>query len=128
MAKVVRDIWILTESGLTVFSRVIDPRVGPQVFGGLMSALNTFAENLTEGGISNFEMSSIRFTIIKNNHFLFVANSSNEIKAKKILNELRNISKKFFKIYPEEILKNVGMNIKTFAEFKNHIADSLEEL
>ncbi|UCC18531.1 MAG: hypothetical protein JSV62_10520 [Promethearchaeota archaeon] len=128
MTKIIRDIWILTESGLTVFSRVIDPRIGPQVFGGLMSALNTFAENLAEGGISNFELSSIRFTVVKNNHFLFVANSSSEAKAKRVLKELQNISKKFYKIYPDELLRNIGKNIKTFAEFGNHITDSLEEL
>ncbi len=47
MAKLLRDLWILTESGTTVYSRVIDPRVNPQIFGALMSALNTFAEKLT---------------------------------------------------------------------------------
>ena len=83
MVKLLRDIWILTESGTTVYSRVIDPRVNPQLFGALMSALNTFAENLTEDGISNFELSNIRFSIIKKHNFLFVANSSNKIKVKK---------------------------------------------
>lgn len=127
MAKIIRDIWILTESGLTIFDRVIDPRIGSQVFGGLMIALNTYAEILTEGGISNFELSSIRFTIVKKNHFLFVANSSNKIKVKKVLTELKNISKKFFETYPEEILKNFSSNIRIFKNFKDHIIDSLEE-
>ena len=53
MVKLIKDLWILTESGITVFSRVIDPRVNPQLFGALMSAINSFAEKLTEGGISN---------------------------------------------------------------------------
>ncbi|TET57900.1 MAG: hypothetical protein E3J52_09495 [Promethearchaeota archaeon] len=128
MGKVIRNLWILAESGLTLFSRTIDPIVGPQVFGGLMSALNTFAETLSEGGMSHFELSSVRFTFMKNNHFLFVANSSNEIKTKKILNELKNISKKFFKVYPDEIIKNYFKNIRVFADFTNHISDSLEEI
>ena len=84
MAKVLRDLWILTESGTTVYSRVIDPRVNPQLFGALMSALNTFAQKLTEEGMSNFELSNIRFSIVKRNKFLFVASSSNKIKSKKI--------------------------------------------
>ena len=128
MGKILRDLWILTEDGLTIFSRVINPNMGPQVFGGLISAINSFAEILAEGGMSNFEMSSIRFTLLKNNHFLFVANSSNEVKHKKVLNELKTISKIFFKTYPEEILENIGTNIKKFIDFGNHIADSLEEL
>ncbi len=127
MVKVLRDIWILTENGLTIYNRVIDPRVNPQIFGALMSAINIFAEKLSEGGISNFELSNIRFTIVKKNHFIFVANSSNEVKAKKVLKELKNISKKFFKVYPEDVLKNWNTNIKVFADFKHHIIDSLEE-
>ncbi len=127
MVKVIRDIWILTESGLTIFNRVIDSRVNPQIFGALMSAINTFAETLSEGGISNFELSNIRFTIVKQNHFLFVANSSNEIKAKKVLSELKTVSKKFFKVYPEEVINSWNINIKVFADFKQHIIDSLEE-
>ncbi len=127
LVKLIRDLWILTESGLTIFNRVTDPTMGPQVFGGLMIALNTYAESLIEGGISNFELSSIRYTIVKKNHFLFVANSSNKIKDKKVLNELKNIAKKFFEAYSEEILKNYNSNIRVFKSFKNLITDSLEE-
>ncbi|MFX1304050.1 MAG: hypothetical protein ACFE9X_11905 [Promethearchaeota archaeon] len=127
MPKVLRDIWILAESGLTIFNRVIDSRVNPQIFGALMSAINTFAETLSEGGISNFELSNIRFTIVKQNHFLFVANSSNEVKAKKVLSELKTISKKFFNVYPEEVINSWNINIKVFADFRQHIVDSLEE-
>jgi len=128
LGKVLRDIWILTETGLTVFSRAIDPRVNPQLFGGLMSALNMFAENLSEGGMTNFELSNIRFTIVKKNQFLFIANSSNQFKIKKVLNELKIISKKFFKIYPEEIIRSFNTNLKVFADFENYIIDSLEEV
>ncbi|MFX0000561.1 MAG: hypothetical protein ACFE9Q_10055 [Candidatus Hodarchaeota archaeon] len=128
MGKILRDLWILTKDGLTIFSRVIDPNICPQLFGGLMSALNTFAESLSEGGISNFELSSIRFTIEKKNHFIFVANSSNDIKTKKVMNELKKISKIFFKVYPEEVVKNWSKNVKLFAKFEEHIIDSLEEV
>ena len=128
MGKILRDLWILTEDGLTIFSRVINPNMGPQVFGGLMSALNSFAESLSEGGISKFELSSVRFTIEKKNHFIFVANSSNDVKTKKVMKELKKISNKFFKVYPEEIIKNWSKNVKTFANFKEYITDSLEEI
>lgn len=128
MAKILRDIWILTEDGLTIFNRVIDPNIGPQVFGGLMSALNTFAESLSEGGMSNFELSSIRFTIEKKNHFIFVANSSNDVKPKKIMKELKKISKIFFNVYPEEVIKNWSKNVKAFANFGDYITESLEEI
>ena len=50
-----------------------------------MSALNTFAEKVTKEGMSNFELSQIRFSIVKRNKFLFVASSSNKIKTKAII-------------------------------------------
>ncbi len=127
MAKVLRDVWILTDSGTTVYSRVIDPRVNPQLFGALMSALNTFAEKVTEEGMSNFELSQIRFSIVKRNKFLFVASSSNKIKTKKIFAELRNISDKFFELYPEEQLKKWDSNIEIFDTFEKVIINSLED-
>ncbi|MFX0105340.1 MAG: hypothetical protein ACFE75_07610, partial [Candidatus Hodarchaeota archaeon] len=92
-----------------------------------MSALNIFAEKLSESGMTNFELSNIRFTIVKKDEFLFVANSSNQVKAKKVVNELKKVSKKFFKVYPEDVVKNCNMNIKVFADFGNHIIESLEE-
>ncbi len=82
------------------------------MFEGLISALNTFAESLSEGGMSNFEFNSIRFTIKKVNHFIFIANSSNDIKTKKVMKQLRQISKNFFNVYPEEVLKNWNKNIR----------------
>ncbi len=128
MGKILRDLWILTQDGLTIFNRVINPNLGPQMFGGLMSALNIFAESLSDGGMSNFELSRIRFTIEKKNHFIFVANSSSEVKPKKVMNELKRISNKFFKVYPEEVIKNWSKNIKVFANFKEYIIDSLEKI
>ena len=128
MTKILRDLWILTEDGLTLFSRVINPNIEAQVFGGLMSALNTFAENLTEGGMTKFELSSIRFTIEKNHNFIFVANSSNGVKPKKVMKELKKVANMFFEVYPEDIIKNWSRNIKFFSNFKEHITDTLEEI
>jgi len=127
LGKIIRDIWILTESGVTLFSRVIDPRVNPQIFGALISALNIYAEKLTDGGISNFTLSDIRFVIIKRTPFLFVANASNKIKNKKVTAELRVISDQFFKTYSRDVLDNWDSDVSVFNNFKNLIDDSLDE-
>ena len=127
MGKILNDIWILYESGVVVYSRVLEPRINPQLFGALMSALNLFAEQLSNGGITNFELSKLRFTIIKKKNFIFVANSLNKSKEKKVLNELNRISEKFFELYPEEVLEKWDNDINLFASFENEIKDSLEE-
>ena len=49
MSKIIKDLWVLTDSGIVLFSKTYDQKVNPQLFGALMSALNKFAEALTDG-------------------------------------------------------------------------------
>jgi len=126
LVKILEDIWILDPSGVAVFSRVYDPKINEQLFGALMSALNAYAEKLSEGGISNFELSNLRFTIVKKNRLLFIASSKKKNKEKKIVQELQNVSEKFFELYSKE-LDNWDGEITKFKNFENKIEDSLEE-
>ena len=126
MAKIIRDLWILTSTGVTLFSKVSDEeRINPQLFGALMSALNTFAEKLSDGGISNFEMSNIRFVIVKRRDFLFVGSAPSKVKEKKVIDELKIISDKFFEVYTQEILTNWDSDISIFSDFGIHVEQSL---
>lgn len=124
--KILKDLWILTEHGVVLFSRVFDQTINPQLFGGLMSALNTFAEKLTEGGISNFEMSDLRFVIVKRRSFLFIGSSLNKTKEKKVIDELKRISDVFFEVY-NEILINWDNDVNYFSDFGDQIDKSLEK-
>ncbi len=126
MAKVLQDIWILTEGGITVYHRVFNDKLDDQLFGGLMSALNSFAEELERGGLSNFELQDKRFTILKHKSFLFIANSSIKVKVKKVMNELNSIVNRFFELFPEHILDNWDGDISMFSSFEQNIQDSLE--
>ena len=126
MVKIIRDLWILTSTGMTLFSKVSDEeRINPQLFGALMSALNTFAEKLSDGGISNFEMSNIRFVIVKRRDLLFVGSAPSKVKEKKVIDELKIISDKFFEVYTQEILSNWDNDISIFSDFGNHVEQSL---
>lgn len=127
MAKLLQDIWIMEESGIVVFHRVFNEHLDAQLFGGLMAALTSFAEKLTKGGLTQFELSDKRFTIIKKRGFLFIANSSKDIKEKKLIQELESIVIKFFDLYPAEILNSFNGEINKFSDFKKHVEDSLED-
>ena len=126
MPKILKDLWILTEHGVVLFSRVFDQTINPQLFGGLMSALNSFAEKLTDGGISNFEMSDLRFVIVKRRSFLFIGSSLNKTKEKKVIDELKRISDVFFEVY-NDILINWDNDVNYFSDFGDHIDKSLEK-
>jgi hypothetical protein len=124
--KILQDIWILEKSGIVIFHREFDKVVSPQLFGAMMSALNMFAEQLAEGGLSNFDLKDTRFTIIKKSGLIFVANSSKKFNQKKVNKELHKISKKFLKLYSEDLTKFQG-KIGAFSGFLNEIEDTLEE-
>ena len=125
--KIIQDIWILNDAGIVLFSRVFDPRVDDQLFGGLMSALNTFAENISDGGLNNFEIQHKKYIIMKQHGLIFIVNSSKKTKEKKINEELKSIVNKFFKIYPKDMFDNWDSDISVFADFEKHIQNSLED-
>ena len=125
LPRILIDFWILTDNGIVLYSKVSDQKVNPQLFGALMSALNKFAEKLTDGGISNFEMSDLRFVIIKRRNFLFIGSSLNQTKEKKVVDELMQISDQFFKLYAEALI-NWDNNVETFSDFGDHIEQFLE--
>jgi len=118
------NLWILTNTGVVVFNHVLDVQLKTQLFGALMSALNSFAEQLAEGGLSNFELSEKRFIIMKKNEFIFVASASKKVKEKTIIEQLENIANHFFEKY-SDILKNWDQDISVFSDFKNEIEASL---
>ncbi len=126
MLKVLQDIWILTDTGLVIFNRVLDPRLDPQLFGGMLSALNTFTEEISEGGLSSFKLRNKRFTIMKQKGLTFVANSDNNQKEKKVEKELQWLQKTFFKMYGE-VLKKWNNDINIFLEFENVFFDEKEK-
>ncbi|MFX0017355.1 MAG: hypothetical protein ACFFAK_15190 [Promethearchaeota archaeon] len=127
MVKVLQDVWVLSEGGIVLYHRVYDEKVDDQLFGSLMSALNTFAEEITNNGLSNFELQNKRFTLLKRRGFLFIANSSKKVKEKKVFVELKSIVFRFFELYPDEILNNWDGDISIFSNFEKEIEDSLEE-
>lgn len=117
----------MSEEGIVLFSRVFDPKVDDQLFGGLMSALNTFAETLSDGGLSNFELSDKRFALMKMNKLLFVANASLTVKDKKLRDEIKKIAEKFFTKYSVDLIKEWNYDISIFYDFKKEIEDALED-
>jgi hypothetical protein len=124
--KLLQDIWIIHKSGIVIFHRAFKESISPQAFGAMMSALNSFAEQLTEGGLSNFELYDKIFTIVKRLNLTFIANSSKEFNQKKINRELEKISKKFLKLYSNDLVNYQGQ-LGAFSEFEQIIKDSLEE-
>lgn len=126
MVKVLQDIWIITDGGISCFTRVFNKNLNEQLFAALLSALNIFAEEVTQGGLTNFEIQNNRFTIMKEKGFIFVSKSSKKIKENKVNEELEKVKKKFFDKYKGIVLDDWDGDISIFEDFEKSIMDTLE--
>ncbi len=120
-------MWVISEGGIVVFSRVYEETLDEQLFGALLTALNSFAEEIAQEGLSNFELGEMRFTILKRSHFIFIANSDKKIKPKKVLQELQAVMDKFFTAYSKETIDNWDNDVSVFSNFDKEIEDSLDD-
>ncbi|MFX0031639.1 MAG: hypothetical protein ACFE8E_15205 [Candidatus Hodarchaeota archaeon] len=127
MVKVLQDIWILSEGGLVLYHRIYDEKIDEQLLGALMSALSSFAEEIVDEGLSNFEVQNQKFTLFKKKGLLFIAKSPTKVHEKKVIEELNKIVEKFFQLYSNEILNSWDGDNSIFSNFEKEIEDSLEE-
>ncbi len=139
ISKNINDIWILSKSGTMLYSQVQNPSLEDHLFGALMSALNTFVEQVANTNLTKFELGTIRYTISilehkmeveaneeMNEEFIFVATSSNKIKEDQINNQLQNIANLFFENFKSE-LKHWELHLDTFNKFGEILEKSLQD-
>ncbi|HEY0089265.1 MAG TPA: hypothetical protein VGB37_10500 [Candidatus Lokiarchaeia archaeon] len=117
MSKYIDDLWVLLKTGALIF-HYSEKSVDPTLFGAILSALNTYSENLAEGGVSEFEFKKNRITFLKLQNIMIVALSSTQIKQKKVKNALEDIATKFFNLYSEDYIDKWHGDVKYFSEFK----------
>ena len=90
--------------------------------GAILSAVDTYSEQLSEGGVSSFQFVSKRLTFFKtHNAMMFVASSQIKTKPKKVTQFLNDISDDFFKLYTVESLENWEGDVDFFDEFNKDL-------
>jgi hypothetical protein len=124
LRKLIKDLWILSKTGIVLFERLSSEEVNPDLFGAMMSALNIYAENLSEGGISYFDIKENRCIIIRRKGLLFVTKTSKNFKINQVQKELKSTAKKFFNMFSEESFEDwEGGKTSTFLSFKKELDD-----
>ncbi|MHA1723454.1 MAG: hypothetical protein ACTSXH_01230 [Promethearchaeota archaeon] len=121
------DLWILSDAGIVLFHRHFNEKFDDQLFGALITALNSFAEELVKGGITNLKIGDSIFYIKKKHDYLFIINVKKNYNIKKVEEEMDNIITSFFNAYPKEILDNWDGDIDIFKGFEDKIIDNLKE-
>jgi hypothetical protein len=111
-----------------VASKINNPQIEEQIFGMLISALSSFAHELTHEQLNCLEFSNLRFDLIKRNNFIFLASSSRRIKHKKVLRTLDHVINLFFQRYPTDKLNQWDGNANIFQELEKYITKTRDEL
>ncbi|TFF89020.1 MAG: hypothetical protein EU550_00090 [Promethearchaeota archaeon] len=124
--KIIQDIWIIQENGIVLFSRVFHEQIHEQLFGALMSALSTFADQISEHGLKSLDLNNKRFTLKRKKGLLFICNSSRKVKEKKVQQELDKLAENFLIKYPNAPVDQEG-DISIYSGFKTEIENILED-
>ena len=128
MFDILQDILVITRIGKVLISKIKNPQIEKDLLGKLVSALDTFCEDLSHEELRQFEFSNLRFDIIKKKDIIFLGSSSKNVKHKKVLKVLRYIIDLFFERYSEEYLNNWNGNIDLFRELEEYIAKTRDEM
>ncbi len=120
---IIKDLWILLKQGLAIFQHVTSDDINPDLFGGMLSALNTFAIRLSEGGITSFDIDeNQRFVLVKKKNCIFVTRTHPKYEINNIQEELEEIAHMFLKKYDDKNFEHwMGGDIKTFANFEEDL-------
>ena len=88
MLQHIDDFWILKDSGIVLFHYQSYEEVDKNLFGAITIALNSYADLLSEGGLSSFQFITKMFTFVKKEDIIFVSKSSVEAKEQNVKQEL----------------------------------------
>ncbi|NHI94164.1 MAG: hypothetical protein EAX96_16860 [Candidatus Lokiarchaeota archaeon] len=116
----IEEIWIINESGITLFNFSKD-ELDPTLFGGFISAIQNFIKEIGNQKIESIIMGSSQLTLLKSKYdLIFVARSDKKIKKKNIEKHLNTVVKSFFELYEDEV-KDWDCDSTKFDDFKDVI-------
>ena len=88
MLELTENLWIILDTGIVIFTYLEKEKINPDLFGGLISVLDNFAEATFKGGIEFFEIDSSIYGIIKKHNLIFLSCSSKKANIMDLLSEL----------------------------------------
>ncbi len=100
------ELYIITTSGICIYSRARNKYIDKKLFGGFMAALNLLSKQLKSSSVHAFNLGTMRYVISPTADFLFVARTDLKTKETAVQNDLEEMQKIFFEKCPREILNN----------------------
>lgn len=123
----INGLWIIHTQGKILFSHTNNRNFDTHLLGGLISALNSFANLYTKSELHRIELDSSLFHLIQEKSFLFVANASKNMNLPTIERILRLNITKFYHNYPDRMLEFWEDNLEFFQNFTPQLHEPFEE-
>jgi len=116
---VIKDFWIVTETGIEIFCYAPDTPINPTLFGGFISALQSFSEEISQKKMESFVIGNLRYSFYsEEGKPIFIIGRANvqelETRVTKVLSILYQ---KFYNEYKRFLIKFSG-NVNPFQNFK----------
>lgn len=125
MGSDIQDLWIIQEHGTVLFKHTQNEKIDEQIFGGFMSALNSFAANFTSTGLHSFELGETRFFLYRKDGLIFIANANKKVKPEKVEQNIKDNANKFIAKYPMEFIQKWDGDVNRFKDFKGILDNSM---
>ncbi len=125
--RVIDEIWIINANGITLFNLSKDDRIDPQLFGGFISAIESFIKSLGYKEINAMSLGESKIMFYHGDQSLmFISRSGKKVKEKLIIKGLKLVEQKFLE-HHQETLKNWNSDPDIFARFGEIIKEIFED-
>ena len=113
----------MNKGGVVIFKITKDEKVDSNLFGGLMNAMDLFAEKVANSKIDSIILRDVRYYFYKNKYVTFVASADKDEKMKKVESELNDVVNLFNKTFSNDQVDEWNGNSKAFEKFQKVLED-----
>ena len=118
------DLWIFTQAGIEIFSYNPKLILDPTLFGGFVSALHSFSQEITKETLKSFVIGISRYTIYaeprQNLHIL--GRSQLSVPENTVIRILQLINQVFYEKY-EKFIVNFTGNVLPYENFNEYLSE-----
>jgi hypothetical protein len=124
-----RHFWVI-RNGLSIYRRVYDGKIGEEVVGAFLSALNTFSGSVGGGALRSISLGEENYLFVRKRGLMFVATYSADSKVKKAERDLEKAASAFLEFFSEEEIKKFdkSMNLTPIAKRQDEFEEIMEEI
>lgn len=112
---IIETFYVITYSGLLIYTQNAHLGVEASLFAGFISAINSFVNEMGETNINKINMGMSQIIIMKSeeHNVFFVGIANSKVKDKKVEKYLRKLKEKFCKYFGDDMKKFTG-NLQPF--------------